>query len=219
MKVGLAGLAGAGKDTFAVMLQEELSKLGHSFVIDRYAGLLKEAARQVFGETFDDRDVKEELVFVTPDLLDRMVDSCDYLQLVLNLRGDVGLHWWDLFDIHLGGLTWISPRLFQQLVGTELGRSIDENIWVNYLKNKSGNLIVPDVRFENELLDLNILIKRWLPHIKPEHPSEHFAYDLSVNIAKCAPDIGMHFIVFNQTSVKDLRVQAKACAEYIINKL
>lgn len=217
MKIGIAGLLGSGKDTFAVMLQEELSKLGHSFVIDRYAGLLKEAARQVFGETFDDRDVKEELVFVTPDLLDRMVDSCDYLQLVLNLRGDVGLHWWDLFDIHLGGLTWISPRLFQQLVGTELGRSIDENIWVNYLKNKSGNLIIPDVRFGNEGCDYNILVKRHNPPTKPTHPSEHYAYNLLNDVELVSKDID--FAVFNTTTKDDLQVQAKACAEHIISKL
>lgn len=180
MKIGLCGLAGSGKDTAAVIIQELLAEQGKHFTIDRYAALLKEAARQVFGETFDDRDVKEESVFVTPDLFDRMTDAVDYLHLKLGLDYTQGELLWEAFDQHIKPLTWISPRLFQQLVGTELGRKVNPNIWVDYLKRKAQDMIVPDVRFDNELLDLNILITRH-PVPKGEiHASELFAAELQM---------------------------------------
>lgn len=49
-------------------------------------------------------------------------------------------------------------RKFLQFVGTEWARSIDENIWIKMLLEKSktinDNLYCSDVRFKNELLSL-----------------------------------------------------------------
>lgn len=180
MKIGLIGLAGSGKDTVALLLRELLSQQGHVFEIDRYASLLKKCALMVFGDTFDDRDVKEELVFVTPDLADRMIDATDYCQLCLGLNPDEFEIFNDLCVKHLDSLTWVSPRLFQQLLGTEVGRTLNPNIWVDYLQNKTGNLIVPDVRFGNENTDVTILITR---HPVPQgvlHPSELYAAELQL---------------------------------------
>lgn len=49
-----------------------------------------------------------------------------------------------------------SARVFQQLLGTEWGRKISDNLWVNiwnsyYEKNKRSNFVVDDVRFQNEI--------------------------------------------------------------------
>ena len=78
IKIGLIGLAGCGKDTAALLLRRILYERGQSFEIDRYAALLKKCTELAFGVDFDNRDVKEELVFVTPDLADRMIDATDY---------------------------------------------------------------------------------------------------------------------------------------------
>ena len=57
MKIGILGLAGAGKDTIATKISKELG-----LSIDRYAAPLKQAALRVFGESFDDRTAKDVAV-------------------------------------------------------------------------------------------------------------------------------------------------------------
>lgn len=213
MKIGICGLAGDGKDTLAAMLLEEFKKLGVYFEIDRYAALLKEGARQVFGEDFDNRDVKEELVFVTPELLDKMVDATDYIQLKLGLDPFQFTVWNHACIKYLDSLTWISPRLFQQIVGTEVGRSVDPNIWVDYIKRKKGNFIIPDVRFGNEEVDYTILIVRNPVPKGKIHPSEAYAVDLRLQEY---PELYVDCMVINRTTLEDLRKQAADIAKQIV---
>lgn len=212
MKIGLIGLAGSGKDTVAVILQEALREIGQEFEIDRYADLLKEAARQVFGENFDDRNVKEVDKFVDLYLADKIIDATDYVYLKLN-RPDIDLDEWnELCQKHIDSCTWMSPRKFQQLLGTEVGRSIDENIWVNYLKNQDRNLIIPDVRFGNEDVDFNILITR---HPVPKgklHASEVFAAELQLSDN---PYDYVDYIIHNDGSIEDL----KRKVQQLVNKI
>ncbi|QOV07735.1 dNMP kinase [Acinetobacter virus fBenAci001] len=211
-KVGLIGLAGAGKDTVAVILQEALKERGQVFEIDRYAGLLKEAARQVFGENFDDRNVKEVDKFVDLYLADKIIDATDYVYLKLN-RSDIDLDEWnDLCQKHIDSCTWMSPRKFQQLLGTEVGRAIDPDIWVNYLKNQDRNLIIPDVRFGNEDVDFNILITR---HPVPKgklHASEVFAAELQLSDN---PYDYVDYVIHNDGSIEDL----KRKVQLLVNKI
>ncbi|AGC35318.1 putative dNMP kinase [Acinetobacter phage AB3] len=211
-KIGLIGLAGAGKDTVAVILQEALKDVGQVFEIDRYAGLLKEAARQVFGENFDDRNVKEMDKFVDLSLADKIIDATDYVYLKLN-RSDIDLDEWNaLCQKHIDSCTWMSPRKFQQLLGTEVGRALDENIWVNYLKNQDRNLIIPDVRFGNEDVDFNILITR---HPVPKgklHASEVFAAELQLSDN---PYDYVDYVIHNDGSIEDL----KRKVQQLVNKI
>ncbi|QIW86350.1 hypothetical protein [Acinetobacter virus vB_AbaP_AGC01] len=211
-KVGLIGLAGAGKDTVAVILQEALKERGQVFEIDRYAGLLKEAARQVFGENFDDRNVKEVDKFVDLYLADKIIDATDYVYLKIN-RSDIDLDEWnDLCQKHIDSCTWMSPRKFQQLLGTEVGRAIDPNIWVNYLKNQDRNLIIPDVRFGNEDVDFNILITR---HPVPQgklHASEVYAAELQLSDN---PYDYVDYVIHNDGSIEDL----KRKVQLLVNKI
>lgn len=47
----------------------------------------------------------------------------------------------------------LTPRLLMQTVGTEWGRAMDPNLWVLSFLNRPNagrNVVVPDVRFENE---------------------------------------------------------------------
>lgn len=186
MKLGLLGLAGSGKDTAAEILQRVLAEQGMCFPIMKYAGLLKEATRLAFGDNFDDRDVKEERVFVTPDLADKIIDATDYIW--VKLWGNNTYYMLKYFDLyntlcqkHIDSKTWISPREFQQLLGTDVVRTIDPDAWVNYLKRTDGNFIVSDVRFANELLDYNVLL--WRTDICQDnagllgHSSEKLAWD------------------------------------------
>lgn len=160
LRIGLLGLAGSGKDTAAEILQSVLAEQGMCFPILKYAGLLKEATRLAFGDNFDDRDVKEERVFVTPDLADKIIDATDYVWLKLGFDHEHFELFNDLCTKHIDSKTWMSPREFQQLLGTDVVRAIDPDAWVNYLKRADGNFIVSDVRFTNELLDYNVLLWR-----------------------------------------------------------
>ncbi|WDS49608.1 dNMP kinase [Acinetobacter phage F70-K44] len=211
-KIGLIGLAGSGKDTVAVILQEVLKERGQVFEIDRYAGLLKEAARQVFGENFDDRNVKEVDKFIDLYLADKIIDATDYVYLKLN-RSDIDLDEWNaLCQKHIDSCTWMSPRKFQQLLGTEVGRAIDPDIWVNYLKNQDRNLIIPDVRFGNEDVDFNILITR---HPVPQgklHASEVYAAELQLSDN---PYDYVDYVIHNDGSIEDL----KRKVQQLVNKI
>ena len=68
MRVGIIGFAGSGKDTIAKMLQEQLWEQGYCCGIERFASPLKDLARAVFGNDFDDRSVKEVLVPFTHEM-------------------------------------------------------------------------------------------------------------------------------------------------------
>lgn len=181
MKLGLLGLAGSGKDTAAEILQRVLREQGYEFEIKKYAGLLKEATRLAFGDNFDDRDVKEERVFVTPDLADKIIDATDYIWLKLGFGQEHFELFNDLCVQYIDSRTWISPREFQQLLGTDVVRAIDPDAWVKYLQKQEGNFIVSDVRFPNECLDYNALLIRDYPPKREVlhnlHASELFAAD------------------------------------------
>jgi hypothetical protein len=54
-----------------------------------------------------------------------------------------------------GGLNYNKDRKFLQYIGTDWGRAIDENIWINVLLEKGNKstkdyIFVSDIRFENE---------------------------------------------------------------------
>ena len=209
IKIGLIGLAGSGKDTAALLLRRILYERGQSFEIDRYAALLKKCTELAFGVDFDNRDVKEELVFVTPDLADRMIDATDYCQLELGLKPEEFEIWNDLCVKHIDSLTWVSPRLFQQLLGTEVGRTFNRNVWVDYLQKKDKDLIVPDVRFINEHTDVTILITR---HLVPQgtlHDSELYAAELQL-IEN--PYDYVDYVVHNGGTVEELETKLRFLA-------
>ena len=72
----------------------------------------------------------------------------------------------------------LSPREFQQLVGTECARAVSSTVFQEYLTRTHSYAIIPDVRFEEEAdaLDWLIVIDRDVP--KLNHQSEDFAWNL-----------------------------------------
>lgn len=207
MKLGLLGLAGSGKDTAAEILQCVLHEQGMHFEIKKYAGLLKEATRLAFGDNFDDRDVKEERVFVTPTLADKIIDATDYIWLKLGFGQEHFELFNDLCIKHIDSKTWMSPREFQQLLGTDVIRAIDPDAWVKYLTEQDGNYIVSDVRFANELVDYNVLLWRddfdYTQRSKA-HASEKFAIQnmLDVHISN-APYLH-DYTLWNKGTLEEL---------------
>lgn len=206
MKLGLLGLAGSGKDTAAEILQRVLHEQGIHFEIKKYAGLLKEATRLAFGDTFDDRDVKEERVFVTPDLADKIIDATDYIWLKLGFGQEHFELFNDLCIKHIDSKTWMSPREFQQLLGTDVVRAIDPDAWVKYLQKQDGNFIITDCRFGNESTDYNVLMMRQdAPDIDSVHASEKFAITCMNDVLYGNPDGYYHdYTLWNKGTLEEL---------------
>lgn len=206
MKLGLLGLAGSGKDTAAEILQRVLAEQGMHFEIKKYAGLLKEATRLAFGDNFDDRDVKEERVFVTPDLADKIIDATDYIWLKLGFDHEHFELFNDLCTKHIDSKTWMSPREFQQLMGTDIVRVIDPDAWVKYLQQQDGNFIITDCRFGNEGTDYNVLMMRQdAPDINSVHASEKFAITCMHDVLHGNPDGYYHdYTLWNKGTLEEL---------------
>lgn len=169
MKIGILGLAGSGKDTVASMLQQHFP-----FEITRYSAPLKTMAHNLFGSDFDDRQLKEVDHYIDPD---QMLDIT-FNGLTKVLTADEMIVAGELYVEHLSLKQHISPRLYQQIVGTEIARKVRPTVWVDVLKARKGSLLVPDVRFPNELLDINIWVRRDNVAILDGvdvHPSEQLA--------------------------------------------
>lgn len=194
IKIGLLGLAGSGKDTAAEMLRDLTG-----YPIKRYADELKKAAKVVFGVNFDNRDYKEVPVKIDHD---HMLE-CTFRMLHTVLTEPEMDKASELYAEHLGLRPIISPREYQQILGTEIGRAIDPNVWTRKIKSFKGNCIVPDVRFPNELLDHNILMIR---HDVPKgivHSSEALATDLQMQSFEQQIQTVDH-VVYNGGSLDDL---------------
>lgn len=203
IKLGLLGLAGSGKDTAAEILQRVLREQGLSFEIKKYAGLLKEATRLAFGDNFDARDVKEERVFVTPELADKIIDATDYVWLKLGFDHQHFEQYNELCTRLIDSKTWISPRDFQQILGTDVVRTVDPDAWVKYLTEQDGNFIVSDVRFANELLDFNVLLMRGhIPDVV--HGSEAFAKTLTHDVVFLDAPYIHDYTLWNTSTLEEL---------------
>lgn len=202
MHVGILGLVGSGKDTFAKMLQEELAALGHNFSLESYAKPLKVLTSTIFDLTLDeleDRELKETPKEIDPDYAVQAVFNL--LNKTLQFTPDELETASEKYFEVLGNKTYLSPREFQQLFGTDVVRATKSTTWVDYLQAKKGNLIVTDVRFENELCDHNVLMQRYPHNPTPTHASELYAWELQ-HTGKCCQGL---IIVHNISTLKALK--------------
>ncbi len=161
--IGIAGRAGAGKDTLAFHLTQVYGYTRYGF-----ADPIKMLLNERFGwttEMWDDRDWKENK---------STVNGSRFLH---TPEGD-----WEHF----------SPRSWAQWLGTEVGRNcFGEDCWVNLMektfkkeREKTCNLrhpfqmVIPDVRFLNEARRIQALGGEILNILRPgdriasDHPSE-----------------------------------------------
>lgn len=177
--IGMIGLAGAGKDTVAEMLRDALVKKGKTVRIDRFAALLKQATEIAIGPDFDDRATKED---------NRMVPWTGIRPALAMLARELGLSFQALSDAASKAFypyqmsseyLQISSRRFQQLIGTDVVRSVKDSAWVDYICNKHYTedvVIIADCRFPNEELRLPCTIFVHRPGVEvQEHISEKMA--------------------------------------------
>lgn len=182
LKIGVMGLLGSGKSTFGDMLLERLKVENPEWIEASYAAPIKELCCDVLNVDLDyinNRETKElnipfQYNFEMEEYLYDFLDSdlqFDEEQLNLGLS---------LMREKFKGLKEISPRTFLQFFGTDVVRGVDPEAWIKLLHRKCGNrpAIVTDVRFDNEYVDINFLVCRFLDVARPEHSSEHLAWDL-----------------------------------------
>lgn len=170
MKIGVIGLAGAGKDTAAEAF---------GLPVVRLAAPLKDAARALFGPTFDDRDVKEKAVLVrTVDL----ITACERCADMLDLREPSKLAQLvcKTFPVTFDSL-YISPREFQQRLGTDVIREIQPAAFRQYIAMLDCDLVCPDVRFQDEAAMFDWLLCIVRPGVAPvaNHQSENMAREFT----------------------------------------
>ena len=103
-------------------------------------------------------------------------------------------------------------RLFLQIVGTEWGRTVDEDIWTNILLDKAANLgsnvFVDDLRFPNEMSALQragwkcVLVQR-------HHTTERVGNGSSEHRSESAlsDSDNWDYVIDNTRSIEDLRLE------------
>ena len=214
MRIGLVGLAGAGKDTASQIIARHLSLPCVAF-----AQPIHEAAKCVFGDLCLERGVKElPLPFGNDGIavagkmaLDILKDGTDDDILSELNKAFTNPETGQIYEE-------LSPRKFMQLFGTEFGRSIDGDLWVNLLKDKYQDAVVSDVRFENELAVCNVavVIRRTGSGIEGNHISENLAnrlslYSCDVDCFTITSDTYnvVGFCVDNNGTIDDLRENLK----------
>lgn len=220
MIIGICGKAGSGKDTVANYLVNR-----YSYIKICLADPLKRYVKTVFGLDsnilfgsseernrifkFDKNKVKEKIY----ELNSNMFDADKIIEV-----------WGEHLEKEEG-----SARVFLQLLGTEYGRNKNENMWIDYFLNvaeivqknwkydysqekglvESGrrknlrmyrNIVVSDVRFENEVKKIKEKGEMWLierPSLKEtmNHPSEKVE-----TIKKVLFD----YIISNDSSIDEL---------------
>lgn len=183
MIIGLVGKAGVGKDTAAQIL----SKL-KNMPIASFARPLHEAAKFVFGDDCLDRDKKETPLPFGREGFDKLHDgwlipflSTDEVKFITN---DEKIFYNLIYHVFIDAkhgeypapYEQLSPRKFMQLLGTEYFRFCKDDFFICLMQNAYKDVIIPDVRFENEaaICDLLIGIHRDVPSVN-SHSSEEFA--------------------------------------------
>lgn len=180
MIIGIVGKAGAGKDTAAQIL----SKF-KNMPVASFARPLHEAAKFVFGDDCLERDKKETPLPFGVHNFGNFYDNwlipfleTDEVQFITkNDKSFLQRPFPAYTDPHTGRFyRELSPRKFMQLLGTECFRFCKDDFFVRLMQNSYNDVIIPDVRFENEasICDLLIGIHRDVPSVS-SHVSEEFA--------------------------------------------
>lgn len=187
MKIAIAGFAGAGKDTVAGFMKELLEQSETPVEIDRFAAPLKGAAASLFGESFDNRDVKEQFVVVHRQ---ELLEAIERLSVMLGNRYDILTPALDAFDAYRSRVQpmrySMSPREFQKVIGTDVVRKINDNAFAERVFQKDTSdsvMLIPDARFDNEInpADAAVFVYNGVTLCKKEdlHRSEWLACDLT----------------------------------------
>lgn len=157
----------AGKDTIASQDATE------NTINLKFATPLKESCQELFsGIDIEHQDFKEkQQTFQIKEVHDKIVvDTVKFLETVgkfvptetiLDIIDDALINNNGKLLNMTGNTITISPRQYQQILGTDIGRQLHQDIWTDMLKSnildsvaKNKQVFVTDVRFENELKEL-----------------------------------------------------------------
>ncbi len=224
MKIGIIGLAGVGKDTFGKYLGEQLG-----FPVKAFAEPLHDAAKAVFSDKALDREYKEfEMRFGSSGFNrliqyhnrflaeNGLVETCGGLLQRIFATTSLGR------EVLRGKL---SPRQLMQLYGSEYWRERQPDFFIRHLLDKYQDVVVTDVRFENEAREFDVLVIIKRKAVKPvaAHPSEEYAAKMSKLKAEETHilRIGSNqkktpcLVLSNDGLMSELRTKAETLAEVI----
>lgn len=109
------------------------------------------------------------------------------------------------------GLEYKKDRKFLQLVGTEWGRNIDPDIWVNLALNnqsKEGNIYCADVRFKNEFEALKndgfIMVKLIRDKVNENRIGNGISTHISENELDEYGNDRWDYIIYNNNTLNEL---------------
>lgn len=212
--IGLTGFAKSGKSTAAEILKE----MGGQEVA--FAKHLKDVCSVVFDvkrSNFDDQAFKE-----IPFNFYRSIDDLD-IEKILNFF-EISTRFIPATQLAHRGVQMVSPRQIAQYIGTELLRSIDQNIHIKMAfklneGSKAPFLICSDVRFENELKAVQEtggqVFGIWRESIVPKdlenlHPSEKEIPELVKR---------SNLVIHNEKSIEEFQLDVENEAKtYILYK-
>lgn len=179
MILGISGLAGSGKDTFAQLLAKQ-----HGFEVLSLADPIKRICRDVFGFT-DEQLWGPSAERSRPDTrYKRPCLPCQKTGLLMDggtfdedLNEIVGGHTAPCPDCAGKGYTYLTAREALQTIGTDIGRSLYRDVWVEYAIRQARKL-------ENN------------PHLHSAPDSlsgckvyDGRYYDLTREVMVCIPDV------------------------------
>lgn len=175
MKIGIHGSSGSGKDSLGKLLAERLFLDTYA-----YADPLKELCAEFIPNLpWYGNKTEKETKYLVRDLDFNFTVT---FGTKLNLRWDV-LHTINVYFLDIcENKETITAREILQYVGTEIVRNMQGyDFWVNLGKQKN-NVVITDVRFENELVDYNIKIIGGISKSGDTHESESGIDDSYFNI-------------------------------------
>lgn len=150
----------AGKDTSINEYIENNQLDASQYEVMRYAKLIKDVAKDIFGEDFDNDDVKEVPQTIKAQDFQLAVEkhfSDLFSQSQMTEEQKQKFH--DVFDDYLTADKnhyEISSRRFQQLYGSDFSRFFDDDIFIkktidDVIKMNKDVIFIADARFPREL--------------------------------------------------------------------
>ncbi len=234
--IGLTGLAGVGKDTFARAMQRRFTALGCKARLAGFADTIRDISLSV-GLNPHKREEKEtRRLLVWSVFIDALFDAIEDMIGKRMHDNDRALLWTytvealepRMFDDAGTSYISISPREFMQILGTEGGQRVRKTLWVDVAlaawkdATEAGRaILVTDFRFAHEaaVLDYCVCINRpGTPRVNG-HVSEDMAATLTQRIV---PDylnkVAVSFVQ-NTGTQEELEVQAAQYANVLAKVL
>lgn len=190
--IGIAGAAGAGKDTLADYIIRESPDTFHRA---SYAAPLRIISKKLYLDPYLRATKEKETSVFFEDLHDSVISAIDdELQSCVSDEDRAALFSYLIEELDAGGHTrytdegdvlTISPRAFMQILGTEAGRRVNPDFWIKILLRHvmaiPSPVIVTDVRFPNEVDTLAFLIYKNGSGLKGSHASEQHQQELRLS--------------------------------------